>query len=689
MKHSMGWTVLRLTIITISVGGPLGASANALGSPTITELSAGNSEYEQPLSIVTAPSATAQNGNLWFTVNGSHAGFGIVSGEELAKVDEPLGSPREVAVGPEGDLWVVENGASPRIEWGDTAQTPYKAAGEILLPADSDPTGIAPGPAGKIWLTEGDGTGQIVEVDTATAKIVGEYSSGLITGGEPAQIVAGSDGDMWFAEHGTLGAIGRIAPSGEIEEFTAGLTSTSRPWGMALGPEGDIWFTEFSAGGKIGRITPSGQITEFGDGLTQGEPGEIATADNGNLYFTERGGEGAVGQITPKGEITEFTSGLTVDNAPWSIASGPDGNMWFTELGQSKVGRLTIAPGVDLASASAVDSSGATLEAAIAPNSQASMLSFEYGTSSAYGSLSPSTPIGEGALPVTKAISLSALAAVTTYHYRAVATNASGTTYGSENTFTTTAPSKSNEPPAEEAPPTEPTSNQPPAGKQPASEAPASESTADSNPPGEDPPPGITPSITPIIAPAQLSSTAPPPTIGHSGTVDVVSGVVLVKGPDGNFEPLGAGVDIPVGSTVNAAHGVVLLTTALPDGTVQSATLWGGSFQFRQSSRDGGMTDIYLRGPLGPCDTQKQGARASAARSHASAHRELWSKDSHGHYTTHGADSAATVLGTEWLTVDSCKGTLTHVRKGRVRVRDLHDHRTVVVRAGQSHLARG
>jgi streptogramin lyase len=688
MKHSMAWTVVQLTVITLAVGSlGLEVSANALGSPTITELSAGNSEYAQPLSIVTAPSATAPYGDLWFTVNGSPAGFGVVSGEELTKVDEPLGDPREVAVGPEGDLWVVENGASPRIEWGNTAQAPYKADGEILLPADSDPTGIAAGPDGTIWFTEGHGTGQIVKVDPATAKIVGEYSSGLITGGEPAQLVEGSDGDMWFAEYGMQGAIGRVTPNGEITEFTEGLTSAGKPWGMTLGPEGDVWFTEFSAGGKIGRITPSGQITEFGEGLTRGEPGEIATGDNGDLYFTERGGEGAIGQITAEGEITEFTSGLTIDNTPWSITAGPDGNMWFTELGQAKVARLTIAPGVDLEGTGAVSTSAATLEASIVPNSQVSTLSFEYGTTSTYGSSSPSTPAGEGAGPVTKAISLSSLVAGATYHYRAVATNASGTTYGAEKTFTTAALSKSGEPPAEESSPTETPSNQPPAGT--TGETPVSKTGTNNNPLGGGPGSDTGPSIIPTIPPAQLTSTVPTPTIGHDGTVGVVSGVVLIKSTGGHLEPLGANADIPVDSIVNATHGVVLLTTALPNGTTQSATLWGGVFQFRQSGRDGGMTDIYLRGPLGPCDTHSNGARASAARSHASARRELWSKDSHGHYTTHGADSAATVLGTEWLTVDSCKGTLTKVRKGRVRVRDLHDRNTVIVHAGQSHLARG
>jgi streptogramin lyase len=670
MKRGIAGAVARGTTTAGALAAlALGTSSIASAAPSITEFLAGNSTYSEPLSIVTAPTSGEPAGDLWFTVNGSPAGFGIMSSTgNLTKVGEPLGNPREVTIGPEGDLWVVENGDHPRIEWGNTASSQYVASGEISLPTGSDPTGIAAGPGGDMWITEGDGTGQIVRVDPSTEKITGEFSTGLTDGGEPAQIVEGSDGNMWFAEYGGSGAIGRITPTGQITEFTAGLTTDSKPWGVALGAEGNVWFTEFSPAGKVGRITPSGQITEFGEGLTKGEPGEIVAGDNGNLYFTERGGEGAVGEITPEGKITEFTSGLTIDNAPWSITPGPDGNMWFTELEESKIATLTIAPGIALTSAHTPSTSAVTLESSILPNSQASTLSFEYGATGAYGSLSSSTSAGEGAGVMTRAISLSGLAPGTTYHYRAVAANTSGTTYGPDATFTTTTT-----PPAGEAP----TGETPPVDTPPAV---TSGQSVASTP------------ITPILIPVEPSSPAPaaPPSIGHSAVAGVMSGVVLVDNPhSGRPEPLGSAANIPVGSIVDATHGVVSLTTALGGGRVQSATLWGGVFQFRQSGRGNGMTDIYLRGPLGPCPARGHLAQAHAARSHESAKRELWSKDSHGHYTTHGADSAATVLGTEWQTVDSCDGTLTHVRRGRVRVRDLHNHHTVVVRAGQSYLARG
>jgi hypothetical protein len=149
------------------------------------------------------------------------------------------------------------------------------------------------------------------------------------------------------------------------------------------------------------------------------------------------------------------------------------------------------------------------------------------------------------------------------------------------------------------------------------------------------------------------------------------------------FLPLAAGANIPVGSVVDAAHGVVNLTTALAArGATQTVTVWDGTFTVAQGPRGSGITVLILRGPPLRCQ-RRAVARLSAVRP-----RILWARDHHGRYSTHGANSAATVLGTEWETVETCAGTITRVRRGRVRVRDLHNDRTAIVTAGHSFLAR-
>jgi ferric-dicitrate binding protein FerR (iron transport regulator) len=60
----------------------------------------------------------------------------------------------------------------------------------------------------------------------------------------------------------------------------------------------------------------------------------------------------------------------------------------------------------------------------------------------------------------------------------------------------------------------------------------------------------------------------------------------------------------------------------------------------------------------------------------------------HGRFRTRGRNSTATVRGTTYLVKDTCSGTLTKVKKGRVVVRDLRLRRTRTVKAGHSYFAR-
>jgi hypothetical protein len=172
-------------------------------------------------------------------------------------------------------------------------------------------------------------------------------------------------------------------------------------------------------------------------------------------------------------------------------------------------------------------------------------------------------------------------------------------------------------------------------------------------------------------------------------TVAVPSGTVLVRRPGTRrFKRLTADAAIPTGSEIDATDGSVQLTSALDAaGHSQTAEFRGGRFEVRQPPRGRGMIDLYLRGALTGCTAPGAQPVAVAARKHR-RRRSLWGHDSGGKYRTHGANSVATVRGTTWVTVDGCDGTVTKVREGAVAVRDLHTHRTVLVRAGHHYLAR-
>ncbi len=97
------------------------------------------------------------------------------------------------------------------------------------------------------------------------------------------------------------------------------------------------------------------------------------------------------------------------------------------------------APTATTKAASAVSHSKATLNASVHPEGLATSYQFEYGTTTAYGSKAPASPkaVGSGSVAVAVSESISGLVPNTTYHYRITATNAEGTSYGQDQTFTT------------------------------------------------------------------------------------------------------------------------------------------------------------------------------------------------------------------------------------------------------------
>jgi hypothetical protein len=96
-------------------------------------------------------------------------------------------------------------------------------------------------------------------------------------------------------------------------------------------------------------------------------------------------------------------------------------------------------PTATTGASSNVTASGATVAATVNPNGTSTTYAFQYGTTTNYGSQTQTTSAGAGTSSETVHATLSALASHTTYHYRVVATSASGTTSGSDQTFTTTA----------------------------------------------------------------------------------------------------------------------------------------------------------------------------------------------------------------------------------------------------------
>jgi len=98
-------------------------------------------------------------------------------------------------------------------------------------------------------------------------------------------------------------------------------------------------------------------------------------------------------------------------------------------------------PTITTLAATTVASATATVNGSVMANSNTVAVSFEYGTTTAYGNTAAGTPASVSGTTVTPVSSdLSGLLPLTTYHYRAVGTIGLFKFYGSDLTFTTTAP---------------------------------------------------------------------------------------------------------------------------------------------------------------------------------------------------------------------------------------------------------
>ncbi len=281
-------------------------------------------------------------------------------------IHTPNSSPNDVTVGPDGNLWFVEQVGN---KIGKI--TPSGSITQYAIPTPrANPLSITTGPDGNLWFTEIPNNS---EAKVGRITPTGRITEFPILNGEPEDITAGPDGNLWFTQMGS--SIGRITPTGTITIFTIS-TPLAYAQGITAGPDGNLWFVEL-IGNKIGNINPtSGHITEYP--LTRGGPQNIIRGPKGdhNLWFTGGGGIGkidptsghvtifplpgeavdittsqgflwytnestnAIGRMSVTGAFTEFPI-PTANSNPQGMTVGPLGTIWFTEFNANKIGKMT------------------------------------------------------------------------------------------------------------------------------------------------------------------------------------------------------------------------------------------------------------------------------------------------------------------------------------------------------------
>ena len=204
---------------------------------------------------------------------------------------------------------------------------------EIGLAAGSTPRDVAEGPDGNMWVT-GGASNTIAKVSMTGG--VTAYALPLPANvSNPWSIAAGPDGNMWFTLR-SGGKIGRITTSGAVSLINLP-DASMQPQDIAAGPGNSMWFTEL--GGRIGRVTMAGAVSMFTVPWANSQPHSIAVgpASVDGLYFTDSGAD-RVGFVVSDGAIYP-NQVLIADSAPSGIVNVDDA-MWFVMSGTNKLAKI-------------------------------------------------------------------------------------------------------------------------------------------------------------------------------------------------------------------------------------------------------------------------------------------------------------------------------------------------------------
>lgn len=123
-------------------------------------------------------------------------------------IPSPGSDPRDITVGPDGNLWFVDAGAGVIGNIGKI--TPQGQFTEYTLPdPTAGPWSITSGPKGDLWFTL-TYSSQIGSINPGTGKIT--LFNLPNPHAYPDDITAGPDGNLWFTQAGVNNAVGKMTP---------------------------------------------------------------------------------------------------------------------------------------------------------------------------------------------------------------------------------------------------------------------------------------------------------------------------------------------------------------------------------------------------------------------------------------------------------------------------------------------
>ncbi len=234
-----------------------------------------------------------------------------------------------------------------------------------------------------------------------------------------------------------------VAVSAKLTGLAPGTTYTyhvvaSNSDGTAKGLDGT--FTTFS---------PPGAVTGSASGVTASSAtlnGSVDANGRPTTWYFEYGTSTSYGTKT----AAKSATGSTATSVSASVTGLQAGRTYHFRIVATSDGGTTSgadatfttsgSPAVSTGAASSIAPTTAKLNGTVTPNGLATNWWFEYGTTTAYGTRTPTKSAGSGSTAQKESASLTKLKVATVYHYRIVASNSAGATAGVDRTFSTSVP---------------------------------------------------------------------------------------------------------------------------------------------------------------------------------------------------------------------------------------------------------
>jgi hypothetical protein len=184
-----------------------------------------------------------------------------------------------------------------------------------------------------------------------------------------------------------------------------------------------------------GTVNPEGVSARYEFEVSADGGANWSAAVQGDV--PEENGVVATTPVAVSGQTTSL-----VPNQNYLVRLRAENDIVQTFSGTVSFKTITAPPFVETLDASAITASRAELHGTVDPSGLQARYWFEYGPTEAYGSRAPATHdevVGNGHGPSPASIVVEGLQAGMTYHFRLVAVNDAGTSYGADRTFTAAA----------------------------------------------------------------------------------------------------------------------------------------------------------------------------------------------------------------------------------------------------------